>query len=55
MIMVRNAVHGDFRKEVAIPTTIEDVDVVSVARQKVKEYFKQKGTSHSSIEARAKL
>jgi hypothetical protein len=52
----RNAVHGDFDKEVAVPTTIEDIDVVSVARQKIKEYFEHKGKDlHKSTETRAKL
>jgi len=53
--LVENAVHGDFEKEVAVPTTIEDTEVVDVARQKVKEYFLTKGDKHKSIETRAKL
>jgi propionyl-CoA synthetase len=49
-------VHGDFDKEVAVPTTIEDIDVVSVARQKIREYFESKGKDlHKSTETRAKL
>jgi len=53
--LVENAVHGEFDKEVAVPT-IEDIDVVSVARQKVQEYFETKGKDlHKSTEAKAKL
>jgi propionyl-CoA synthetase len=49
-------VHGDFEKEVQVPTTIEDIDVVTVARQKIREYFESKGKDlHKSTEARAKL
>jgi hypothetical protein len=52
----RNAVHGDFDKEVQVPTTIEDVDVVTVARQKIREYFETKGKDmHKSTESRSKL
>jgi len=53
--LVENAVHGEFDKEVAVPTTIEDIDVVDVARQKVRQYFETKGKHHKSIEARPKL
>jgi propionyl-CoA synthetase len=52
----RNAVHGDFDKEVQVPTTIEDIDVVTVAREKVREYFEAKGKDlHKSTETRSKL
>jgi propionyl-CoA synthetase len=54
--LVENAVHGEFDKDVAVPTTIEDIDVVNVARIKIKEYFQVKGKDlHKSTEARAKL
>jgi propionyl-CoA synthetase len=54
--LVENAVHGDFDKEVAVPTTIEDIDVVDMARKKIKEYFDVKGKElHKSTEARSKL
>ncbi|MCJ1430551.1 hypothetical protein MMC29_008469 [Sticta canariensis] len=54
--LIENAVHGDFDKEVQIPATVEDASVVEVARSKIREYFKQKGTDlHRPIEARAKL
>ncbi|KAI4601005.1 hypothetical protein KJ359_013170 [Pestalotiopsis sp. 9143b] len=53
--LVENAVHGEFDKEVTWPATIEDVAVIDVARSKVAEYFKEKGTSHKAIEERAKL
>jgi propionyl-CoA synthetase len=54
--LIENAVHGEFDKEVQVPGTIEDIDVVNVARAKVKEYFEQKGKDlHQATEARAKL
>lgn len=54
--LVENAVHGDFDKEVAVPSTIEDADVVAVAQEKVRQYFEQKGKDlHKATEARAKL
>lgn len=53
--LVENAVHGDFDKQVEIPNTIEDVDVVEVARGKIREYFEHAGDKHRSIEHKAKL
>lgn len=53
--LVENAVHGDFDKPVNVPSTVEDASVVDVARERVREYFKEKGDLHKPIEARAKL
>ncbi|PLB52467.1 acetate-CoA ligase [Aspergillus steynii IBT 23096] len=52
--LVENGVHGDFAKEVAVPSTVEDVAVVEVARAKVKEYFEKSGGKHRAIEGREK-
>lgn len=53
--LVENGVHKEFDKEVAVPSTVEDIAVVDVARAKVKEYFEKSGGKHKAIEARAKL
>lgn len=54
--LVENAVHGEFEKEVNVPSTIEDAEVVPVAREKVKEYFEgEGGKKHKATEVRAKL
>lgn len=54
--LIENATHGEFDKEIQIPTTIEDADAVEVAKAKVKEYFRVRGTElHKATEARAKL
>ncbi|KAL8704016.1 MAG: hypothetical protein Q9201_002821 [Fulgogasparrea decipioides] len=54
--LVENAVHSDFDKEVQVPATVEDVGVVDVAREKIREYFKEKGKDlHKATEERAKL
>ena len=53
--LLENAVHGDFDKEVNVPQTVEDAAVVDVAREKIREYWSQKGQLHKSIETRAKL
>lgn len=54
--LVENAVHGDYDKEVQVPATVEDAAVVEVAREKIAEYFKEKGEKlHKATEARAKL
>jgi len=53
--LLENAVHDDFTKEVQVPSTIEDLGVVQVAREKIKEYFEAVGHRHKSVESRAKL
>ena len=54
--LVENAVHGEFEREVQVPATVEDAGVVEVAKEKVKEYFKEKGGElHRATEGRAKL
>jgi propionyl-CoA synthetase len=53
--LLENAVHGDFEKDVSVPSTVEDAAVVGVARAKVREYFQEKGGLHKAIETRAKL
>lgn len=53
--LLENAVHGEFDKEVNVPSTVEDASVVDVARGCIREYFKHKGERHKSIETKAKL
>ena len=50
--LVENATRGDFDKEVAVPSTVEDIAVVEAARTKIREYFEEKGIMRaSSVEA----
>lgn len=37
--LVENGVSGEFDKAVNVPATVEDAEVVNVARAKVREYF----------------
>jgi propionyl-CoA synthetase len=53
--LLENAVHGEFDKAVNVPSTVEDAAVVEVAREKIREYFKDKEGLHRAIEARPKL
>lgn len=53
--LVENGVNGEFEKKVEVPNTIEDVEVVEVARGKVREYFEAVGDRHRGIETKAKL
>lgn len=53
--LVENAVHGEFRKAVSIPATVEDVSVVEVARAKVQEYFEVQAEAHKATKHKAKL
>ncbi|KAF3395349.1 Uncharacterized protein DPV78_008790 [Talaromyces pinophilus] len=53
--LVENAVlHGDYERKVNVPPTIEDVDVIQVARGRVKEYFEERARV-KSLEGKAKL
>ncbi|KAH6649772.1 hypothetical protein F5144DRAFT_588420 [Chaetomium tenue] len=55
--LLENGVHGEFDREVAVPSTVEDVAVVGVAREAVRGYFEGlgKGGRHGAVEGRAKL
>lgn len=48
--LVENGVHGEFGREVAVPSTVEDAAVVEVAREKVMEYFKVSGVKHKALD-----
>ncbi|CAG9999422.1 unnamed protein product, partial [Clonostachys byssicola] len=52
--LVENGVQGDFSKEVTVPSTVEDASVVDVAREKIKEYFAQKGDRHAEVDGMIK-
>ncbi len=40
--LVENAAEGNYDKEVNVPATVEDKEVVEVARQKIKEWFEER-------------
>lgn len=40
--LVENGAEGQFDKEVNVPATVEDREVVEVARQRVKEWFEER-------------
>lgn len=52
--LVENGVHGNFEKEVTVPSTVEDSSVVEVARGKVKEYFELRAGVHSTVDGMPK-
>lgn len=41
--LVEMAVKGDYEGAVAAPPTVEDADVVDVARGRIREYFEGEG------------
>ena len=53
--LVENAVHGEVDKVVNVPSTVEDIGVVEVARERVRGYFSEAGERHRAIEGKAKL
>jgi propionyl-CoA synthetase len=54
--LIENATRNEFEKEVQVPTTIEDADVIDVARVKIKGYFSHKGKDlHKAPGARVEL
>lgn len=40
--LVENAVHGSYDEVVSVPPTVEDADVVEVAKGRVREYFENR-------------
>ena len=52
--LVENGVQGEYTKEINVPATVEDRDVVEVAREKVKEYFEKRKEGESGT-LKAKL
>lgn len=52
--LVEHAVEGNFDKAVNIPPTVEDKAVVEVARERVKQFFKEKGLKEGG-DIKAKL
>ena len=46
--LVENGSRGEYDKEVNVPATVEDGDVVEVARAVVREYFEKKKFMHLS-------
>ena len=53
--LLENAVHGDFDKNVGVPSTVEDLGVVDTAKGAIRHYFEKKGEAHRAIEERPKL
>lgn len=52
--LVENGLYGEYGLEVAVPSTVEDVAVVEVARARVKEYFEKSGGKHKAVEERGR-
>ncbi|KAF2761841.1 putative acetate-CoA ligase [Pseudovirgaria hyperparasitica] len=48
--LLENGVNNDFEKEVGIPSTIEDVNTVNVARTRIREYFELSNGKHKALE-----
>jgi len=54
--LVENAVHEEFDKEVQVPATVEDASVIEVSREKIRDYFRERGADlHKATEAQPKL
>lgn len=41
--LIEHAVEGNFDKKVNVPPTVEDRAVIDVARERVRQFFKEKG------------
>lgn len=52
--LVEHAVEGKFDKSVNVPPTVEDKAVVEVARERVRQFFKEKGLKEGG-DIKAKL
>ncbi|WEW57911.1 acyl-coenzyme A synthetase [Emydomyces testavorans] len=49
--LIENAVVGRFDERVSVPPTVEDAEIVEVARKRIKEYFAER----KEMQAKAKL
>ncbi|KAK5326714.1 hypothetical protein LTR93_003577 [Exophiala xenobiotica] len=50
--LVENAAEGNYDKEVNVPATVEDKEVVEVAKIKVKEWFEERKKAQGSAKAK---
>lgn len=50
--LVELGVKGEYGAEVSVPPTVEDAEVVSVARERVREYFEEKGKGNGIWKAK---
>ncbi|KIW47090.1 uncharacterized protein PV06_02695 [Exophiala oligosperma] len=50
--LVENAAEGKFDKEVNVPATVEDKEVVEVARAKIKEWFEARARAQGTTKAK---
>ena len=51
--LIENGTQGEYAKEINVPATVEDRDVIEVARAKVKEYFeKRKEGGNATLKAK---
>lgn len=41
--LVEQAARGEYQASVSVPPTVEDLEVVEVARERIREYFERKG------------
>jgi propionyl-CoA synthetase len=52
--MAENAIRGDFEKEVAVPSTIEDASTLDAARVRIREYFEHTEAKNADADGMAK-
>jgi len=50
--LVENAAEGNYDKEANVPATVEDKEVVEVAKIKVKEWFEERKKAQGSAKAK---
>jgi propionyl-CoA synthetase len=50
--LVENGTKGEYDREVNVPATVEDKDVVEVARKMVQEYFEKKAEIQGSLKSK---
>ena len=50
--LVENGTRGEYNREVSVPATVEDKDVVEVARRLIKEYFEKKKSMRDVLKSK---
>lgn len=47
--LLEDGLHCEFTRQLAVPSTVDDVTVVDVARAKIKEYFDMNADKHKAV------
>lgn len=50
--LIESGVKGEYDASVSVPPTVEDVEVIEVARARVREYFEERKRKDGEVKAK---